>query len=65
MSREILTSGLPKAAPAEHYREGEEEHPRMGAASTAETSAVCSARLWALRRCALGILPRRPFRRAF
>ncbi len=62
MSREILTSSIPEAAPAEQYRDDEEEDPRRGVASTAETFEVCSARLWALRQCAPGILQRRPLR---
>jgi len=65
MSREILTSSIPEATPAKQYREDEEKHPRMDAASTAETSGVCSVRLWASRRYAPGILQRRPFRHAF
>jgi hypothetical protein len=65
MSREILTSSIPEATPAEQYREDEEEYSMMGIASNAETSEVYSVRLWASRRYAPGILQRRPFRHAF
>lgn len=66
VDEEILTSSIPEFDPAKQHSEGKVEKPlATSASSTAETSGVCFAPLWAFGPFALDSRPEHPSHHVF